>query len=722
MPGRMRTFMGDRGLERASADERHPCLSSSIHYCGIAVKLAIVNDSLMAVETMRRILNKVPEHSIVWVADNGIEAVRLCSQQTPDLILMDLNMPKMDGVEAIRCIMRSTPCAILIVTASVTSNAAKVFDAMGAGALDVVATPILSQNKGAEKDHTLVEKIDRVGKLLSFADKKKSSAPRPTVGTTTGLHRDFLIVMGCSTGGPHAMVEILAPLPKDLPAAIVIIQHMDAQFTPGLIQWLDSKVEIPVRMAREGDRPQPGTALFACTEGHLLMTGSGTLSYTEESLHPFYHPSVDVFFSRVAQHWPSRGIGVLLTGMGRDGAEGLLALRQKGWHTITQDKQSSIVYGMPKAAAELHAAVEMLPLDEIGPACVNFLAKRKGNPPAAPDGVAPANGSPARQYRIKVLLVDDQPMVAEAIRRALAPADDIDFQFCQIPNRAVQVAVDAEPTVILQDLVMPDIDGLTMVEFFRANPMTSQIPIVVLSTKEDPETKSKAFSLGADDYLVKLPDTIELIARIRRHSKAYIHLKERDEAFRALQESERRLAQANKALEKLSALDSLTGIANRRRFDQELASIWHRAIRQGSSLSLIMIDIDFFKLYNDHYGHQKGDECLQQVARSLEETVTRATDLVTRYGGEEFGVILPDTGLKGALEIAEQMRYNIEELGIEHRYSMSSDHISISLGVATTMPARKSHQDSLITAADQGLYLAKKEGRNRVRYSKVIDG
>jgi diguanylate cyclase (GGDEF)-like protein len=684
------------------------------------VKIAIVNDSLMAVESIRRILNKVPEHAIVWVAYNGVDAVRLCGQQTPDLILMDLKMPKMDGVEATRCIMRSTPCAILVVTASVTSNVAKVFDAMGAGALDVVATPVLARNDAAAEDHTLLEKIDRIGKLIGCTDKKKSSAPSPSLGTPSRQSPDCLIAMGCSTGGPQAMVQILASLPKDLPASIVIIQHMDAQFTPGLIHWLDSKVEIPVRLAREGDHPQPGMALFACTNGHLLMTPSGTLSYTEEPLHPFYHPSVDVFFSSVAKHWPGSGIAVLLTGMGRDGAEGLLALRQNGWHTIAQDKQSSIVYGMPKAAVELQAVIEILPLNDIGPSCVNFLAKQKGIFPAGPERTLPVNNPSTRQYRIKVLLVDDQPMVAEAIRRALAREEDIDFHYCKTPNRAVEAASEIQPTIILQDLVMPDIDGLEMVEFFRANPTTSQIPIVVLSTKEEPEIKSKAFGLGADDYLVKLPDKIELIARIRRHSKAYILLKERDEAFRALLESEKRLAQANKALEKLSALDGLTGIANRRRFDQELASNWHRAIRQSSSMSLIMIDIDFFKLYNDHYGHQKGDECLQQVARSLEESVTRATDLVTRYGGEEFGVILPDTAIKGALEIAEQMRINIEKLRIEHQYSKSSDHISISLGVAATIPARKSHQELLISAADQGLYLAKNEGRNRVRYSEVI--
>jgi two-component system chemotaxis family response regulator WspR len=685
------------------------------------MKIGIVNDSLLAVESIRRILNSAaPHHTVVWVAYNGIEAVQLCARQTPDLVLMDLKMPKMDGVEATRAIMKSTPCAILVVTASVTSNAAKVFEAMGAGALDAVATPVIVKDMVPKGENALLEKIDRIGKLIDAKGRKKSISTRPVPKTPTKKHEDCLIAMGSSTGGPQALIQILASLPKDFPAAIVVIQHMDAQFTPGLIQWLDSKVEIPVRLAEDGERPPAGTVLFACTDGHLLMRKDGVLHYTDEKLHPFYHPSVDVFFSSVADHWPGNGIGVLLTGMGRDGADGLLALRQQGWHTITQDKKSSIVYGMPKAAAELNAADQILSLEYIGPACIKLLATGITSFKVGPDFAAKINNRTTESYRTTVLLVDDQAMVAEALRRALASEDDIDFQYCQTPTQAVAKATEIKPTVILQDLVMPDIDGLTMVEYFRANPQTNQVPIIVLSTKEEPEIKSKAFSLGADDYLVKLPDRIELVARIRHHSKAYIHLKERNEAFRALQESEKRLAQANKALEKLSSLDGLTGIANRRRFDQELESNWHRAIRQGNSLALIMIDIDYFKSYNDQYGHQRGDDCLQKVARTLEDSATRSTDLVTRYGGEEFGVILPDTGLQGALEIAEQMRIDIERLNIEHRYSRSSGYVTISLGVATTIPARNSYQNSLIAAADQGLYMAKKEGRNRVKFSEII--
>lgn len=323
--------------------------------------------------------------------------------------------------------------------------------------------------------------------------------------------------------------------------------------------------------------------------------------------------------------------------------------------------------------------------------------------------------TPITEYKISVLLVDDQAMIAEAVRRALSSEDDIEFHYCDDPANALRVAIELKPTLILQDLVMPGIDGLTMVKFFRASDETAGIPIIVLSTKEEPKIKSQAFELGANDYLVKLPDKIEMIARIRYHSQAYIVQKQRDEAFRALEESQRRLAAANLELQKLSSLDGLTGVPNRRRFDELLRQEWHRAMRHSSSLSLIMLDIDYFKRFNDTYGHQKGDECLKQVAETLDNSISRETDLVARYGGEEFAVILPETGMKGAEAVAETMRTRVSNLEIAHEASDVSDHVTISLGVATTVPERELNMENLILAADKALYKAKEAGRNQVQ-------
>lgn len=322
-------------------------------------------------------------------------------------------------------------------------------------------------------------------------------------------------------------------------------------------------------------------------------------------------------------------------------------------------------------------------------------------------------GEEMQTFRIKVFLVDDQAMIAEAVRRSLVE-EDLDFYYCQDPTEAIKKAEELGPTIILQDLVMPDIDGLTMVKFYRANPVLSQIPIIVLSTKEEPEIKSKAFEYGANDYLVKLPDKVELIARIRYHSKAYISQMERDAAFQALEKSQKELAAANKILERLSALDGLTEIPNRRRFDEVLKQEWQRSIRHSTAISLIMIDIDFFKFYNDSYGHQGGDDCLKRVAKCLEDAARRETDVVARYGGEEFGVILPETGSNGAYEVAEALRASVDDENIPHKSSKVTDHVTISVGVATWLPEKGSESELLLVAADEALYKSKENGRNQV--------
>ncbi len=322
-------------------------------------------------------------------------------------------------------------------------------------------------------------------------------------------------------------------------------------------------------------------------------------------------------------------------------------------------------------------------------------------------------------HKIIVLLIDDQAMIAEAVRRSLISEEDIEFHYCQDPTKAIKLASEINATVILQDLVMPEIDGLMMVRYFRVNKSTAKIPIIVLSTKEAASIKSEAFQLGANDYLVKLPDKVELIARIRYHSQAYITQLERDEAFQALEESRAQLAEANRTLQKLSSLDGLTGIANRRSFDETLKKEWSRAMRTEKMIGLIMLDIDFFKFYNDHYGHQGGDDCLKKVANGLEAAIHRETDFIARYGGEEFSAVLPDTDLNGAIIVAEEMRQTIIDLHLEHAKSKVSDIVSVSLGVSAIVPLQGTEPDILIAAADQALYKAKEDGRNMVKSGQV---
>ena len=221
--------------------------------------------------------------------------------------------------------------------------------------------------------------------------------------------------------------------------------------------------------------------------------------------------------------------------------------------------------------------------------------------------------------------------------------------------------------------------------------------------------------------MVKLPDKIEMIARVRYHSQAYINQLQKDEAFRALEESKAKLAEANRTLQKLSSLDGLTGIANRRNFDETLNKEWNRAMRSEKSIGLLMLDIDFFKLYNDHYGHQGGDDCLKKFAKGLDSAIHRETDFLARYGGEEFSGILPDTDLNGSVKVAEEMRLAIKDLRIEHAKSTVSDLVSVSIGVSAIIPQQGTDPKILIGAADQALYKAKEDGRDRVKSGLVTD-
>lgn len=335
------------------------------------MRIAIVNDSPMAVEVLVRLLTRAAGHELAWTARDGPEAIAACRDDLPDLILMDLVMPGPNGVETTRRIMAETPCPILIVTGSVDRNTSKIFDALGAGALDVVATPVLGINGHGEGGEALLGKIKIISRLVTGRNPSPASIPALQVtGTVPAQNR--LIAIGSSAGGPSALATVLSGLPKDFPAAIVIIQHVDTQFSALLSQWLNGQSALPVRIAGDGDYPEPGTVLLAGGNDHLIFSGPRRLCRTAQPESCCYRPSVDVFFESVARHWKGETAGVLLTGMGRDGAKGLKTLRDHGALTIAQDQATSTVYGMPKAAAEIGAAAEVLPIDQIASRLIRY--------------------------------------------------------------------------------------------------------------------------------------------------------------------------------------------------------------------------------------------------------------------------------------------------------------------------------------------------------------
>jgi two-component system response regulator WspF len=350
------------------------------------MRLGIANAQKL--EELPQIIRQASHYEIAWLAREGKEVVTRCAIDTPDLILMDVILPNMDGVEATQQIMNQSPCSILVVTNSVNSNAAQVFQAMRYGALDAVDTPSMGNDAQAQHSRkALFKKINTIAKLLMLSPTTNSkplqtqhqttatsTSPTPQIVTQSGPP---LIVIGSSTGGPKALAEVLSHLPKTLGATIVIIQHLNEEFSPELTNWLDRQCSLKVRLAVKGEHPEINTVYVASTNDHLILTRSRTFAYTPEPRTIPYRPWVDTFFNSVAKHWPQKGIAVLLTCMGRDGAQGLVTLRKAGWHTIAQDEASSVVYGMPKAAKELGAAIEILPVEKIGAAieklcvCVN---------------------------------------------------------------------------------------------------------------------------------------------------------------------------------------------------------------------------------------------------------------------------------------------------------------------------------------------------------------
>ncbi|MEJ1931454.1 chemotaxis response regulator protein-glutamate methylesterase [Nostoc sp. NIES-2111] len=323
------------------------------------MRIAIVNDMGMAVEVLRRTIANIPDYDVAWVAYDGVEAVTKCAIDTPDLILMDVLMPNMDGVEATKHIMNQSPCAIMMVTASVNRYAGKVFEAMDYGAIDAINTPI-------EGSTGLLKKISTIAKLIG-----KSS--RPKIANTPN-NLPLLMAIGASTGGPQALARIISQFPSNFPAAIVIVQHLDAQFTPSFAAWLNEQTPLSVQIANPGSKLETGKIFLAGKNQHLVLRPNFTLDYVQEPLACSYHPSIDVFFKSAVQNWTGKGVGVLLTGMGRDGAQGLKMMRDAGWHTVAQDRRTCVVYGMPKAAAELNAAVEILPVEAIASACMKSLS------------------------------------------------------------------------------------------------------------------------------------------------------------------------------------------------------------------------------------------------------------------------------------------------------------------------------------------------------------
>lgn len=294
--------------------------------------------------------------------------------------------------------------------------------------------------------------------------------------------------------------------------------------------------------------------------------------------------------------------------------------------------------------------------------------------------------------RPRILIVDDVPENIKILGRSLKP--DYKVIFAKNGKDALKIAMSVPPPdLVLLDIIMPEMDGYEICRRLKAEKRTRSIPVIFITTMGHEADETRGFEAGAVDYITKPFSKAIVKARVKTH----LELKRNRDIF-----------------ETLSSLDGLTGIPNRRRFDETLDMEWRLAVRESAWLSLIMIDIDYFKKFNDQYLHLAGDDCLRRVAKTLAESVKRPMDIVARYGGEEFAVILPRTAVEGAKQVAETMQENISSLNIPHTRSPVNNFVTISLGVAAVIPSVRLSPNVLIKAADKALFKAKEQGRNRV--------
>ncbi len=289
-----------------------------------------------------------------------------------------------------------------------------------------------------------------------------------------------------------------------------------------------------------------------------------------------------------------------------------------------------------------------------------------------------------------ILIVDDIQFNLRFLKNVLQ--DEYNVICADSGNLALEIVVSQPIDLVLLDIIMPTMDGYEICQWIKTNPGTKDIPIIFISIKEEPKDQTTGFSLGAIDYITKNTDASIIKARVKNHLELK---KQRD------------------MLIQVSNIDFLTDIPNRRYFDEILAAKWRQALRNNEYLSIQLIDIDFFKNYNDSYGHIEGDRCLKLVAGALKKSLQRPLDIVARYGGEEFVVLLPVMPRDGAIKVAKRIQENISALKIDHQFSAINDFVTVSIGIATIKPEENLDSTILIKRADYGLYKAKNEGRNR---------
>lgn len=343
------------------------------------IKVLIVEDSPLIAKLIFTILETDPAISVAGIARDGLEAIEMIKQLKPDLITMDIHLPKLDGVEVTKQVMAYHPTPILILTSSVfrvRGGVNEVFIAMSYGALDVIEKKVFEGDKIEERSkNELIEKVKLLSRIRVISHPlARLEAGRGNRDNATSVAVEKIVGIVASTGGPQALLILLKALPRDFQASIVVVQHIASGFVEGLVDWLDREIPLKVKLASSGETLKGGTVYIAPTGLQMKVTkGRQIALLSKEPAVGGFCPSGTLLLESISEVYGSGGIGVVLTGMGRDGADGLKAIYKAKGRTIAQDEKSSAVFGMPKAAIDLGIVNEILPLDEIADRIVRWV-------------------------------------------------------------------------------------------------------------------------------------------------------------------------------------------------------------------------------------------------------------------------------------------------------------------------------------------------------------
>ncbi|HBB30644.1 MAG TPA: chemotaxis response regulator protein-glutamate methylesterase [Cyanobacteria bacterium UBA8803] len=346
------------------------------------IRVLLVEDSRISLAILKRILNASPLIEVVGEARTGLEALPLIPKVQPDVICTDLHMPQMDGLEFTYEVMALYPRPILVISASVQEDDAHhVFQLLEAGAVDIFPKPragLVMEDESLKQQ--LIEKITILSGVKVLRKKRKSSLPAKRLElenlsafVAKSYPKPKIVVVGASTGGPQALQELFSGLPSDFPVPVICVQHICFGFLQGLIDWLTSSCYLPIQIAEPGEVPKPGTIYFPPEQQHLELDGGGRFICSDLPPLEGHRPSVTVTFKSAVKYYGKATVGILLTGMGRDGAQGLQAIAHSGGFTIAQDEATSVIFGMPKEAIDLGAAKEVLPIQAIAPMLLTLL-------------------------------------------------------------------------------------------------------------------------------------------------------------------------------------------------------------------------------------------------------------------------------------------------------------------------------------------------------------